>query len=447
MLDPQSGWLLGVVVSLTLGAIANWMISAELGLATAVAVSLLFPDWLHPQWMGLTFTVKTTVCGFAIAAYTLPNPWRIKSSLTILDAAIALFFVIQTASNMKNGGTALSALHAYGEWVLPYVCGRFAMRDLTTFDYLPKIIAIILIVWGIGGVIEMTTATNPWELLFGNRTGQAARAASRYGFKRAFVNTEHPIFFGLQILVLLPICLSLLERHYSRISRSIGIAGVIGGLAAIISCVSRSPVLGLLLMSMMMPAVRIVWMRWVVGVVFAGCVLIFFNDPLSITTDFAEMTGEKIQENAVVINDETLPSSSALVRIWLVKAYWHAIELAGPLGNGTKATKTFPVNVPGMPAKAKTVQNLRWVDNAYLLIGLRFGWLGIGALVVFFASQFAESFRMSGHRVFGLYARWHFGMAASMMMILLTVWMSNDFGFEMLWTSGLLAGMSVYSRG
>ena len=55
---------------------------------------------------------------------------RILSPLTLLDCCIAMMWICHvTSDSFATGLTFALPLSAYGEWALPYVAGRFAIRD------------------------------------------------------------------------------------------------------------------------------------------------------------------------------------------------------------------------------------------------------------------------------------------------------------------------------
>ena len=119
------------------------------------------------------------------------------------------------------------------------------------------------------------------------------------------------------------------------------------------------------------------------------------------------------------------------------------MQRAGMLGFGTDRTTGFPVRVPFGPEDKQTLQFLRFVDNEYILMDLRFGVLGVLCLVALLLSAdtyFFQAARDSAHECRLLCAGLGSAMFA-MFFVLLTVWLPHDFGALLLWTVGVAGGL------
>ena len=75
--------------------------------------------------------------------------------------------------------------------------------------------------------------------------------------------------------------------------------------------------------------------------------------------------------------EEKVRYSMAFNRIYVFRVYGVAIQKAGLFGFGTEAVTGFPINVPLGQQDLETLREIRTVDNAFLLMGLRFGYLGL----------------------------------------------------------------------
>ena len=83
------------------------------------------------------------------------------------------------------------------------------------------------------------------------------------------------------------------------------------------------------------------------------------------------------------------------------------------------------------------------VDNAYILLTLRFGWVGGVCLVILFLTAIATGMSVYFERSDQLFP----GVVACLLMVvagfsLLLVFMSYDFGLPLLWTIGVLSGLA-----
>lgn len=439
MLDPQTGWLVSVVFSLVIGlGFAFWK-GAATGLGIAVVASCLFPDWLEYPLAGMPFTVRTTVCALAIFAYALRYPWRIKSPLIPLDFAVAGLVVAHTITDYHYGVGWLAGLRGYGEWALPYVCGRYALRRNENPVILGWAVCTLLVLLSIGAMIEVATKTNVWEVVFGNRSGQFPRDAMRYGLKRAYGNTIHPIFYAMQLVVLLPWPIYLWRATENVSARTIAGTVLLIAFIGSISTVSRSPILAFIAVPVFALAVKFVWARWLAGLAVIAVLVLMFQSPVDFTKDAAAAAGDEFKQ--VYIGDEKVPISSLMTRFWLYRVYWPALQDGGLLGYGTQATSEFPVDVPKRPKNADTLYMFRWIDNAYILLGLRFGLIGLIAYVIFLLTAIGTGLSLRRDRYWSTMAISFASTYLTLAMMLLSVWMSYDFGFEALWMAGVIGGI------
>ncbi len=444
MLDAQTGWLVGIVTSLVIGAVFAWWKGAEVGLGVAVIVSLLFPDWIRQDVLGITFNIRTSVAILAMGSYAVRFPWRIRSPLTPLDFAVAGRVIVRAWSDYYHGEGLIAGLKAYGEWALPYVCGRYALKGNRDPEILGWFVCGVVVLLSIGGIVEVLSSVNPWELVFGNRDGQAYRMATRFGFKRAFVNTEHPIFFGMQLIVLLPWQSYLWCANRSVVLKALVSATIVAGFFGCISSVSRTPVLAFVSVLLLSVSVKYTWARWVACAGGNVLLIALMQNPVELVKQAAEVTGDKVRE--ISLEGDEIPMSSVLVRVWMLKAYWPALRDAGLLGYGSFATRTFPVDVPNLPKDKKARYTFRWVDNAYILMTLRFGLAGLVALSVFFLIAIWQGLRLREDRYWDVMAISISSMYLTTSLLLLTVWLSYDFGYELLWMSGVLSGIRIWDK-
>jgi hypothetical protein len=90
---------------------------------------------------------------------------------------------------------------------------------------------------------------------------------------------------------------------------------------------------------------------------------------------------------------------------------------------------------------------LRSVDNAYLLIGLRFGWLGMLALASLLLVSIWTCSRLFGNPAFRDLSGWLMAMLSAVAPVLLIEWLSYDFGFALLWSCGAVGGLAALAQG
>ena len=139
------------------------------------------------------------------------------------SCCIALMCVSHIATDyFATGLTPILPFRAYGEWALPYVAGRYAIRDRNDLKWIAPWVAGVLLFLGVMSCIESLSTVNPFEVIFGNRpTELASRNAARLGLKRAFGPTTHPIFLGMVLAVLMPWLSCMWQSFESRKMRAV----------------------------------------------------------------------------------------------------------------------------------------------------------------------------------------------------------------------------------
>src|SRR5262249_7842415 len=137
----------------------------------------------------------------------------------------------------------------------------------------------------------------------------------------------------------------------------------------------------------------------------------------------------------VTINGKTRPYTGTRSRIYAFELYQPALMQTGLFGFGTNRTTGFPINVPLRPGDEGALMQMPTVENAYLLMALRLGWLGLAAFGASVAAFIYSSFQAFN----GLVAKAERAFAALLLSVfvttalaLVTVWMPHDYGFVML---------------
>jgi hypothetical protein len=187
--------------------------------------------------------------------------------------------------------------------------------------------------------------------------------------------------------------------------------------------------------------VRFRAIRWPVLIMTVAAVTGFLLFPNKITDTVSQWSGGGDQLRVIEVDGKETKISGSRSRLVLFTAYSKALFKGGLTGYGSEAVSKFPPNIPYMQGKAEASEILV-VDNAYILIMLRFGWLGAGCLVLIFVTAIFSAALLHNNKPDDLFP----AAAASMLFVVSTfsfflVWMSYDFGFEILWTCGILSGL------
>lgn len=445
MLSNFEGWLFSVISILCVWIYLLVRKGPVAALGAAIVLSFVIPVWLKLDIGGVPFNVRTFIAAFTMLGYVCHRDGRIRSRLTLLDCCVALIWICHVVSDsFATGVTPVLPFRAYGEWVLPYVVGRFAIRDRHDLPWIAPWVVGVIIFLSIMSCIESLTKINPFEIIFGNRPAELSnRDGMRFGFKRAFGPTTHAIFFGMLITVLMPwlTCRGRLLNS-QRATWMTAFAGVVS-LAGLFFTMARTPGVSVVLGGTLLVAIRFKSFRWPIGLFLAIVIGGFAAFPYELTDFISRWTGGGDKTRLIVINDEAVVSSSSRSRLHYFKIYSESLVKAGLFGFGTEATKEFPLRIPGMPREYKSAQLFRPVDNGYILMTLRFGWVGGGCLLLLFLAAIGTGLGLYFERPDQLFP----GAAACMLVVfagfsLLLVFMHYDFGLPILWTIGILSGLS-----
>jgi len=443
MLTNSEGWLLAVVSISIVWAVMLIRKGPVSALGIAVVLSFAFPTWVKLDIAGLPFGITTTMACITLLGYVFHRDGKIISPLTLLDISVGLMFVSHIlADSVATGFTMALPFAAYGEWVLPYVAGRFAVKSNKDVGFIAPWILGVLLTLSLASVYECLSGFNLFEYIFGNRPVElAGRNAQRLGFKRAFGPTTHPIYFGMLIAVLTPWLVSFWQLSRTYAFRSLAfIAGAIS-LAGAVGTVSRTPILTVLGSAIGLLAVRFRAIRWPMLITTIAAVTGFLLFPDKITDTVSQWSGGGDRLRVIEVDGKETEISGSRSRLVLITAYSKALLKGGLTGYGSEAVSQFPPRIPYMQGKAEASEILA-VDNAYILIMLRFGWLGAGGLVLIFVTAIFSAAVLHNNKPDDLFP----AAAASMLFVVSTfsfflVWMSYDFGFEILWTCGILSGL------
>jgi len=445
MFGDFNGWLLAVILIALVWIYLLIRKGPVAALGAAMVLSFAFPVWIKVNPFGIPITVQTTTACLVMLGYVCHRDGRIRLPLTLLDFSIAMMWICHvTSDSFMTGFTPVLPARAYGEWALPYIAGRYAIRGRNDLNRIAPWVVGVIVFLGLMSCFESLTQVNPFEFVFGDRpTELSRRNTARLGLKRAFGPTTHAIFFGMMIGVLMPWLVCLWQSFGSRKIRGLtAFAGLVAFAGAVFT-VSRTPVISILMAAALTLALGFKVLRWPLGLSMAIAIGVFVAFPNEVTDTISRWTGGGDKPNLVEIDGEAVVTSSSRTRLHVFGIYKDALIKAGPFGYGSEATSGFPLEIPGMEGTFKSANLFVTVDNAYVLLTLRFGWIGGACLVILFLTAIATGFSLYFDRPDQLFP----GAMACLLVVvagfsLLLVFMSYDFGFPLLWTIGILSGLA-----
>jgi len=445
MMSTFNGWLFGVVLTTCVYLYLYFRKGPVPALGAAIVMSFAFPVWLKVEIWGMPTNVRTAIACIAMLGYICHPKGKILSPLTLLDCCIAMLYFSHISTDaFATGFTPGLPFRAYGEWALPFVAGRYAVRDRSDLQWISKWVTGLLLVLSLVSIIEAITKVNLYETVFGNRPVEMAiRSMARFGFKRAFGPTMHAIFFGMFIVMLSPWLVCSWQSSGVRSNRSIGVLVGLTTFAGVLATVSRTPVVTILVAGGSLLALRIKFLRWPLGLIVVLAVCTFAASPTLVTDTVSKWTGGFERQRLIEIGGEAVVTSSSRSRLHVFHAYLDEMIKAGPFGYGTAATNEFPPRIPGLESRMKSENLFKTIDNGYVLLALRFGWIGSAFLAVLLATSIWTGFSL----YFGSPDELFPGAVASLLLViailsLWLVWLSYDFGLPMLWTIGVLSGLN-----
>lgn len=420
--------------------------------ATTVA-SLLAPTWLIAPLLGLP--IDTRIASALVCLLTVCFTGSVFFRRGILpygfvnaDFCLIAMVGIHCLSDWIAGGSFLIVpIRAYGEWLVPYFLGRFCVMETADLRRLAAVATAVLAIIALLSVAETLLEINLFEVLVGKRPPDLAPTiADRFGFKRAYGPTTHSMYLGVLILLLLPwLSLRWLLPSGWLNKGSVAFTAVTSA-AALVMTGSRMAILGTASALAVASFCFFTRLRWAIAVAVVVVLMAtwWFSDPLFKYAMRVSGESRSLVHHTIVIDGKKLPYSSAMCRIYILRLYRPALQQTGLLGYGTERTDGFPVRVPINEGNEEALEMMPAVDNAYLLMALRFGWLGVSALIATLACFVVNAFIASQH----IRAQAERAFAASLCGALLgtaivcaTVWMPYDFGFLLLWTGGVATSL------
>ena len=442
MLDALS-W--GAILATFVGAL---LLISERGYRDGWRSAWFIAVLVVPAWLAVTFRSIRLDPTLAVAAATLGvalfRRFRgVRTTWTVSDillAVLCLTFVVSDAlTRTLIPGSLFELLRM---WVLPYVLGRMFVGDGGEEQRSFPIVCVLVAGLSAFALIEAISQANVlaratgmhWPLL-------DTSEGFRWGLKRAQATTNHPIYFGLLLALVLP---------WTLVAARVALRGEgprwwacvpVLAVAAAFATVSRSAQIAVLLviasdLFFRRPTYRAPMV--VAAVVGLALLLVFRTEAIDILGRYA---GEDAPgTDIVLIHGEEYVYTGTRHRDLLMLAYDDAIEGAGWVGYGT--------NLRDMPTDPFMDPRFASIDNHYLLYMLRHGYLSVAAFLAFAAAAAVNLARVALRRD-GLESDLAAGLCGAVVavaILLRGVAFSGDFGTMWLFAAGLGAGWLTRPR-
>jgi O-Antigen ligase len=413
----------------------------HVALGSSMIVSFCFPCYWKISIATIPISVQSGACVACFVLY-LALGGSLRFRLSLCDVAIGAMAIAEAVSDgWTHKGGASSVATAYGEWVLPYAAGRYAFGSISRYSKARFQIAAALGCMFLVQFVDLTMGRNlAFELTtwFESSWMEPARA-KRFGLVRSAGLTEHPIFYSGVLMALLPIAVtaSAKDRWTQTTRRYVGFCVALGVLVASLSRGAVLAVIGSLVFRLAVASLKrfVIVSISVFALTFVGWA--FWPKISAVwmaTGDFSD------RERIVIIDGEASRHSSSLARLRVFDVYGKAAARAGLFGYGTSAFATSPPNLPHLPVESMATETVWTVENSYLLILLRFGYVGLTCFVLLVLSAVLVPWStrdLDLRRHLLLFATGSFSIA----LLLGTVYASYQIIFPMLFLMGLGNGL------
>ncbi len=459
-LGEHLSWWTLVVSGIATFLFVSWRTNPARALGITVAIAYCLPSWIilpifdasSDTIYGSGIDVKFTVAVSCLVLYCFMPGRTFPTTLVASDyAMLGLISVHVFVDIYKDGFQWMHFGRAYAEWYLPYICGRVALQFVDDIQPLARTMAILAILLGTAAIIEATTFVNPFEQIWGPRPIEGFDPQSaRWGFKRAYGPCMHPIYCGGLMLILLgPVAFLSIAAAMRRFHPAWLFAPlpVVLGIAA---TGSRGPILGIAAFCLFFFFVRVKRSRIPLAVsALAGIIalVVFQSSVLRLLEKWSGEDRESVR--LVKIDDASQQYTGTRNRLLLIDAYKIALRRSGLLGFGTQAVTGFPVNVPIGQHEAATMKRIRYIDNLYVLLTLRFGYLGSGLFLTAILCALVRcnlAHDRAYHRSYSIFLAGTFSSLATISLLLLTVWMPYELSFPMIMSMGATSALQLSTR-
>ncbi len=455
MLDDHTSFAAMLCASLAFAAWYGHRHGKQYALGAGMAISLLAGTWFEITLFNTPVNVSVATAVILLIVYCT-HSWReIFRTINPLDGVIAALLVWHIVVDSYLDGDPLSvAALAYGQWMLPYAAGRYAFLHSNSLNKIAPVFTASVVIISLAAVYESLTSTNLWELIFTTVDDEVARARGmRYGILyRAIGPVRHPIFLGVVLLSMIPFLIEFCSRvNIARNQQITRYAWVIAAVLGIAATVSRGPILCVVIAAGFAIACVSRVARWSLATAaIAGLIAIAVNTDAAIRLFDSEGTGRETSR-IIQVDEDSAPAitTSSRHRIFVIQVYGPIFIKGGMLGYGTNDSTGFPPrNLPGLPSDPTMRKQLGIVDNSYINVGLRFGWIGLALFIASFVAAITLSLRLTPvastyffpSQSAPCYA--FAGTLAAIMLEIATVFWSYDFAFWILFQMGCISGLA-----
>ncbi len=399
---------------------------------------LLLPVWMIMEVGSLTLDLRTVAGVAAVIGFLLAKDPKDKIAWNGCDLLIVGIIMVQAVSQYHaDSMRPFTMLEIGRKWLIPYLMGRWFLGSLDDIPTVLKIFAPILLILTGLTVFECFVKINPINTALGMRFGLLEEGEGyRWGMKRAHVTFNHPIFFGMMLVMMLPWAF-----EASRLCRQGGYPKWWGWMPRLLAlclfcCVSRGPQLAGMFTAATYYFFRLPKIRMPVVLLLGIVGPIGYLNKDVIVELLGKAAGEKQEDiKLIMINGEEYEYTGTAHRMLLFKVYDEPIQNVGFFGYGTQ--------LKGVTIDESLEQTFGSIDCHYLLFMLWHGYLGVGAFCILTLTILLKLGRLAFQieKPQSALAAGLLGAMFGVAILLVSVWFSSDFAGVWLFSAGLASGL------
>jgi O-Antigen ligase len=436
-------WLGTILVIGVIWLIASIKVSPQFAIGLTVIMLMLVPAWSNVEFLRLPFYISHAATILCLCMYCVHPKATFPIRLGIVDYFGLTFMATHLISDtLVEGWNWAFLLRTYAEWACPYIAGRLAFQKWADVEKLIPFAVGAATILGIDSALESLTGIHPFEWLHGWRPDENfGRDTARWGLIRSWGTRSHAIYFGNVQLMLLAWTGYAAYKALMRQWSPYAIVPFVISCLGIFCTVSRAPILGigvfiaiavfLLVPRMRMPTV-------VLTVVLLLGVVLFWPTVEKLMNRTGRISTNRLQGPLIKQGGEYVEYSGSMTRWHEFKLYYPAVIRGGLFGYGSTATQDFPPRVGVQIEDVKALKHWKFVDNSYLLIGLRFGWVGLISFIGLGLSAFLRLSFMGWNKFEdrNIMAAMQASALGAMLLVVGTVWLAPDYQFVFFWLIG-----------
>ena len=406
------------------------------------AALVLLPVWINVTVGAMRLDLRTAAAvGCLIGFLVRPEnsaPFRLLAS----DWLVAFLIFVQVISEREVGQFGTFTIpEILRQWLLPYLLGRMFLGSTADVARALRPLSRILLLVTLFAMFEAVTKFHPINKLLGRTYGLLEQGEGyRMGLKRSQAMTDHPIYFGMMLVLLHPWAIEAARRAKAGLGPKWWrfLPWLIAG--ALVGSVSRGPQLSAIVTALAAFFFRnSKWRAPLVATLIVGGIAAYGVKEI-VVDEFQKVAGEN-EETAItiIINGEEELYTGTRHRVLLFKIYADAIDTAGMFGWGQQ--------MRGIELEEKIAERFGSIDSHYVMFFIQRGYSGIVPFVLLQLCTLAQLGRAAwaSQNLRGSLSGSFFGAMAAVDAGFFSVWFSPDFGTVWLFNCGLATRLASFA--